>query len=767
MSTNNRFPRRIKTVVEAEGDYRVIEIELPEHEAPPISQQAKLNVVGHEFPRREAAEKVTGTAKYSGDYRPAGMLYGKLVRSTKPSALIREVDLSEAERMPGVKAVLSLNRDRVNYVGDVIGAVAAETEEQAEDAVRSVKVVYEEERFVVNMDRAMRDNAPKVLGQENLGRPVEFSRGDVQAGFSQADVTVEGEYKTQIEIHNPIEPSTSMVTWGEDEILLYDATQTIDLTHGGVIRALNALFPDEDITENNVRLHMDHVGGGFGCKIGPCGLETIAARLSKTTNSPVLIMISREENSLDQGNRPDSLQKLKIGAKRSGELTAIELEGYSSVGAASRGSDNLAPAGREMYKCPNVQLKYQGVFLNAGRSRACRGPGHPQSFFAFESLMDDLAEELNIDPLELRLKNYAETSDGDTGRPYSSKGLMECYEKGAEAIGWSGRNKKAGDSAGEKKRGIGMSSLLWMGGGGIPGSVVEVDLFKDGSVNIRSGVQEIGTGTTTVMAQVAAEDLGISYDDVKVQSGDSSYPPGTPSYGSLATASICPSVRNAVTETLRKLYPVVAQRYNVSEDELEAVNGVIRVKDNPSRGMHYKDAIQNVSESKITGSGRRGPNPREYVGYVFGAHFCEVEVDIITGRTKVLKFVAAHDSGRIVNPMTCRNQVHGAVVQGISYTLMEQRIMDNRTGRMANPNYLDYKILPINEAPEIEVIFSSNIDPVLNSLGIKGIGEPPRIGVAGAVANAIYNASGVRVRDLPITPEKMLNGLKARKEGSS
>ncbi len=767
MNEYRRFPRRIKTVVESEGDHHIIEIELPEHEAEVLPQQEKLNVIGHEIPRREAVEKVTGSAKYTGDYRPQGLIYGKLVRSSKASALIREVDLSEAEKMPGVKAVLSLSRDRVNYVGDVLGAVAAETEEQAEDAVRAVRVVYEEERFVVNMDRAMRENAPKVLGQENLGRPVEFTRGDIQSGFNQADEILEGEFKTQIEIHNPIEPSTSMAIWGADEILIYDATQTIDITQEWVIRILKSIFPDEDISDNNLRLRMDYLGGGFGCKIGPCGLETIAARLSKTTNSPVLIALSREENSLDQGNRPDSYQKLKIGAKRTGELTAIELEGYSSVGAASRGSDNLSPAAREMYKCPNVQLKYQGVFLNAGRSRACRGPGHPQAFFAFESLLDDLAEKIDMDPLDFRIKNYAEKSDGDTGRPYSSKGLMECYEKGAEAIGWSNRNQTAGDYAGDKKRGIGMSSLVWTGGAGVPGSVVEVDLFKDGKVNIRSGVQEIGTGTMTIMAQVAAEDLGIDIDDVNVQIGDSNYPPGCPSYGSLATASITPSVRNAIIETLRKLYPVVARRYRVSEDKLESANGVIRVKENPSRGMHYRDAIKNVSESKITGSGRRGPNPRDYVGYTFGAHFCEVEIDIITGRTKVLKYVAAHDSGRIINPLTCRNQVHGAIIQGIGYSLTEQRIMDNRTGRMTNPNFLDYRILPITEAPEIDVIFSSTIDPVLNSLGVKGIGEPPRIGVAGCVANAIYNASGIRVTHLPITPEKMINGLKTRKEGSS
>ncbi|MFC1564500.1 xanthine dehydrogenase family protein molybdopterin-binding subunit [candidate division KSB1 bacterium] len=765
MTEKRKYPKRIKTVVEAEGEFKVIEVEIPEREAEPLSQQQSLNVIGHEFPRIEAAEKVSGRAKYSGDFRPQGLLYAKLLRSSKANAIIREVDISTAESMPGVKAVISMNRDRVNYVGDILGAVAAETAEQAEDAVRSINVVYEEERFVVNMDRAMRDNAPKVLNQDNIGRAREVDRGDVQAGFSQADVTVEGEYRTQIEIHQPVEPASSLANWGQDEILIYDATQTLDLTQGGVISELKRLFPDDDISENNVRLLMHHVGGAFGSKIGPSGFEGIAASLSRTTGSPVLIMLSREENSIDQGNRPDSLQKLKLGARRSGEMTAIELEGYSTMGARSRGNENLSPAASQMYKCDNVRIVYSPVFINAGANKATRGPGHPQAFFAFESLMDDLAEQLDMDPLELRKKNYAEKSEGDTGRPYSSKGLLECYDKGAEAIGWSRRNKKAGDTPGDKKRGIGMSSLLWTGGAGNPGAIVEVDLFKDGSVTIRSGIQEIGTGTITVMAQVAAEDLGVEFGDVKVQFGDTNFPPGCPSYGSLATASICPSVRNAVYETLRKLYPVVARRYNVSEDELEAEKGMIRLKNNPSRGMHYRDAIKNISESKITGSAGRGPNPREYVGHTFGAHFCEVEVDIATGKTKVLKFVAAHDSGRIINPLTCRNQVHGAVVQGISYTLMEQRVMDNRTGRMANPNYLDYKILPITQAPEIEVIFASSIDPVLNSLGVKGIGEPPRIGVAGAVANAIYNATGVRVKDLPITPEKIINGLSAGKEG--
>ncbi|MCH8286230.1 xanthine dehydrogenase family protein molybdopterin-binding subunit, partial [candidate division KSB1 bacterium] len=525
------FAKRVKTVIEENYEYRVIDVLLPNQEAGPIAQDETLEVIGKPFTRIEAVEKVTGAAEYTTDVKMPGMLHGKLLRSSKARANLTNVDVSKAEAMNGVKAVYVLPKENVNYQGDIIAAVAAETEDIAEDAVNAIQVEYEDLKHVVNLDRAMRSSAEEIRDGGNVfpGRQ-STPRGDASQGFSEADKIVEGEYTTQVELHQPLEPHGCVVHWKDDEILVYQSTQGVQSTQRGLTRILRREYPDEEIGDTDVRVLCEHLGAGFGSKLGSNNFAHLAARLSKMTKAPVRMILNRYEESLDTGNRPSSLQKYKIGVKNDGVITAIELDGYGSGGFV-RGSDRLIAAANEMYKCANVGTTTKSVSINAGDGKPTRAPGHVQAFFAFECMIDEVAEAVGMDPIEFRKKNFTDTSGGGTGRPYSSNGLLQCYDVGAEKIGWSNRNKTPGNGTGAVNRGIGVSALQW-GGGGNPGAVIDVEIFKNGNVTVRNGSQDIGTGTRTIMAQVAAEEFGIEPVDINMQIGDSSYPAGIQSGGS-------------------------------------------------------------------------------------------------------------------------------------------------------------------------------------------------------------------------------------------
>jgi xanthine dehydrogenase YagR molybdenum-binding subunit len=766
MAKKGYFAKRVKTVIEENYEYRVIDVLLPNQEAGLLAQDETLEVIGKPFTRIEAIDKVTGGAEYTTDVKLPGMLYGKLLRSSKARAVLTSVDVSQAEAMNGVKAVYVLPKGNVNYQGDIIAAIAADTEDIAEDAVNAIQVEYEDQKHEVNLDRAMRTSAAEIRDGGNAFPGRESTpRGNSSQGFSQADKVVEAEYKTQVELHQPLEPHGCVVHWKSDEILVYQSTQGVQSTQGGLTRQLRRDYPDEMIGDDTARVVCEHIGAGFGSKLGSNNFTHLAARLSKMTGNPIKMILNRYEESIDAGNRPSSLQKYKIGVNNDGTITAIELDGYGSGGFV-RGSDRLTSAANEMYKCANVSLKSTSVSINAGDGKPTRAPGHVQAFYAFECMIDEVADAVGMDPIAFRKKNFTDTSGGGTGRPYSSNGLLECFDVGAEKINWSSRNTTPGSDNSAVKRGIGMSSLQW-GAGGNPGAVIDVEIFKNGNITIRNGSQDIGTGTRTIMAQVAAEEFGIQPDEINMLIGDSSYPAGIQSGGSNTAASVCPAVRNGAIDAMEKLFPLVANRFNVTPEELESHKGMIRVKANPNVGMNFKEAAALMTEDKVMGEGRRGPNTREFARNTFGAHFADVEVDTETGRVKVIKVVGIHDSGRIINPLTARGQVMGGMNQSIGYGLLEERIMDNNTGRITNPNLHDYKVLTAMDAPEMDIVFVDIIDEENNNLGMKGLGEPSRVGLTAAIANAVYNATGVRVRDLPITPDKILDGIAARQEGGS
>jgi len=755
MTRGFKIPKRVTTEIDFEGEVIKIDAEVPEQEPEPIPEDKKLNIIGKKVPRINSEEIVTGKAKYAFDINLPGMLYGKILRSPHPHANIVNIDMSKAEKHPGVKAVINLNKKNVRYVGEEIAAVAAVDEETAEEALNLIEVEYEKLLFVVNMSRAIEPDAPKVSPDGNISKPRPRERGNIEEGFKEADVVLERTYKTQVEVHNPAEVHGSVAKWDGEKVTVWDTTQA---THG----VRRSLAKELQLPESNVRVINHYMGGGFGGKLGLNVHTVIAARLSKIADAPVRIMLTRKEESYCAGNRPATIQTVKGGAKKDGTITAFYYKSFNNGGVGSGGS-NATPLW-DIYQCPNCLIEESSVYTNTDASRPMRAPGHVQGTFSLESFLDELAEKLGIDPLELRMKNYTTKNSGGTGTPYSSKGLDKCYELGAQKIGWHRRNKKPGEGEGPIKRGIGMATQIWGGSGG-PGTQLDFRLLTDGVVEIRCGTQDIGTGTYTIIAQVAAEELGINVKDIKVMIGDSDYPYSGSSGGSMTAASVCPAIRTAAADIKGKLFAIAGPLLGENPENLDVSEGKIFVRNNKSKSISFKEACKHITEGMLITNETRGPNPKGYAFNSFGAHFAEVEVNTLTGKIKIIRHVAAHEFGRSINILTSENQIHGGTVQGLSYALFEQKIMDEQTGRMINCNYYDYKIPTAMDAPQIEPIIIDSVDPVLNNLGMKGLGEPPRIPSHAAMANAIYNAIGVWIRELPITPDKVLAALEERKEG--
>jgi xanthine dehydrogenase YagR molybdenum-binding subunit len=467
--------------------------------------------------------------------------------------------------------------------------------------------------------------------------------------------------------------------------------------------------------------------------------------------------MDRKEMNLAVGNRPDSFQRLKVGAKNDGTLVAMDHYAYGTVGAYPYGAGCSWPF-RTLYKCENINVEEYSVVTNAGRACAMRAPGHVKGIFGFEQIIDEAAEKIGMDPLEFRLKNYTEV-DPVSDLPYTSKKLREAYEKGAEAIGWSRRKNPANSDKGNLKRGIGMASQIWWGGGGPP-SYATIKLNTDGSLQVLSGTQDIGTGTYTALAIIAAEVLEIPVEKIQVTLGDTeSCPAAIVSGGSLTIPSVTPAVRDAAEKIKDKLISGAAAVLEVPEENIIYAGGVMQVIDDDSKKLSITELLQKMDEQQLVATGARNANPEGYEIKTFGAQFAEVEVDTDTGKVRVIKVVAAHDVGRVVNWKTLENQFHGGVIQGIGFALLEERVMDEDTGKLLTSNIHDYKIPTIKDIPEIEVISVNEGDPLISSTGAKGCGEPAHIPTAGAIANAIYNAIGVRIKSAPMTPDKVLMAL--------
>jgi xanthine dehydrogenase YagR molybdenum-binding subunit len=678
--------------------------------------------------------------------------------------------------MPGVHAVITdstpgtqipwhRNFSRIfdpvcRYVGEAVAAVAAETPYQAWDAVRAIEVEYEVLPFVVDEEMAMREGAPKVRDEGNIvGDPNVYERGDITQGFKEADAVVEETYRTHCQLHAPLEPHGCVAKWDRDYLTIWESSQ-------GVYSVQNGMAEAFQIPLSKVRVIGHYMGGGFGSKLSAGKFTVIASLLAKHSARPVKLFLTREETFLTMGNRPGNKMRVKVGAKKDGTLTAIEFEALGSGGAySSSGTGSSDHQVKDLYNCANVRTSRQDVYINAGEQRPMRAPGHPQGNWALEQALDALAVELKMDPVELRLKNLTTVSQARENIPYTSTGFEQCLVEGAKAFGWEeARKKKPGK--GPIVRGVGMAGATWAAGGGGPPSTAIVKLFSDGSVNLNLGASDIGTGTKTVMSMIVAEELGVPVESVQVEHADTgSTQFATPSGGSKTIPTESPAVRAAAIDCRDKLLEMAAKELEVSASDLHLEKDQVISKTNPDK----KIAVGAIAEFRqtrlVVGIGYRGPNPQGKAVQPFAAQFCEVEVNKGTGEVKVVRFLGAHDSGRVMNRKTFDNQVYGGIVMGIGFGMTERRVMDRtQTGQMVNIAWHDYKVPTAKDIPaDITSLPIETVDTECNTTGCKGLGEPVTIPTASAVANAVYHATGVRITETSINPTHLAEKLAGRK----
>lgn len=725
----------------------------------------ELTVVGKPVAGIDATERVTGRATYTGDIQLPRMLYARMLRCPHPHARVKSIDVAKAQTLAGVKAVLTFrdvpttplgadhgNRkaltDYVTSAGEAVAAVAAVTPESAAEALALMHVEYEILPFVIDAEEALKPSAPKLEKDGNLigGRPNLFARGDVEKGFAEADKVVEASYVTPFGAGNPLEPRTVTAQWSQGRLTLWLASQ-------GPFLAQRELAKYLTVAENRIRVISTYVGGGFGNKISLHPEDAVTALLARKTGQPVKFQMTRAEDMILGHARGAVTFHVKAGAKKDGTLTALSVRRVVNQGAhgARYADDGIQTRG--LYHVPNLRIETLQVRTNAPDYGPVRGVMDPYENFALESTIDELAEAIEMNPLVLRIKNIYKSGDPlDGGVTLSSSGLDECIRKGADRIGW-GRRKPAGVQTGAKKIGVGMAVTTRTGGSDTATAVVKVN--ADGSVNLFCGATDIGTGSRTTLAQIAAEELGVRYEDVSITTSDTEITPySRGSWGSGVILAAGKAVQLAAADARRKLIQVAAQPLQAKPEDLVVAGGAIFAKGLPEKKITVGQAAARAGYTVI-GSGTAHQTNRPSVARGFAAHFAEVEVDTDTGQIRVLRIVAAHDVGTAVHPKVVENQIEGGVIQGIALALTEELIFNRATGRLLNTNFVDFKVPTIVETPPIEVILVEPGDP-LGAFGAKGSGETPIQAPAAAIANAVYNATGKRPRELPMSPRRIL-----------
>jgi CO/xanthine dehydrogenase Mo-binding subunit len=739
------------------------------------------DVVGQRRPRTDAYERLSGTAVFSSDVILPDMLYGAILRCPHAHAKITNLDASKAKKMPGVATVLTgadpeadttwpyddgdsskLFDPLCRHEGEAVAAVAAETPQQAADALRAIEVEYEILPHVSDERDALADGAPKIRDNGNKATQSPFmaayNRGDVESGFSDADVVLEENYRNEYQIHVPMELHGCVAKWDGDRVTVWESTQGVFPIQSGIARALNLPLA-------KVRVIGHYMGGGFGSKLQAGKYTIIAVLLARKTARPVKLFLTREETLLCVGNRPGAYMRVKAGVKKDGTLTALEFESLSSPGAYAAGAGLLDWLVRDLYACPNIKCTNDLAFINAGPARPMRAPGHPQSAWALEQMIDALADKIGMDPVEIRLKNFTRVGMGFGGLPYSSPGLADCLRKGAEEFGWSEARSK-GPGNGHIKRGVGVAACTWIVGGGGPPATIIVKLFADGSVNLNMGASDNGTGTKTVMSMVVAEELGLDPDDIEVEHADT----GTTQYatasgGSKTVPTESPAVREAAFNVKKQLIELAAQQLEVDAGDLRLSGGEISSRSDSEKKVAVTALARLQQRGVIVGIGYRGPNPQGKTVCPFAAQFCEVEVNTRTGEVKVVRFLGAHDSGRVMNRLTYDNQVFGGITMGIGFGMTEERVIDRNTGKMVNINLHDYKVPTALDVPaDMSTVPIDLEDFDANTTAAKGLGEPVTIPTAPAIANAIYNATGVRVTATPANPQQLVRLIAEQKK---
>jgi xanthine dehydrogenase YagR molybdenum-binding subunit len=684
-----------------------------------LSWPKNPNVIGGRTRRVDASAKVTGSARYSSDMQPPGCLYGMIYRAPWPAAKVTRINLEKARKIPGIKAVLAEREGErtIRFYGEELAAVAGTSKQACLDALRVIEVEATPLPFVVNEVAARNPDAPRVWPDApNLAEPNVREKGDVDKAFAEAAAVVEGFFTTPIQIHHPLEPHGNTVSVTDTGVTCWASTQ-------GVFSVRDGLASYLKLSQDSVRVITDYMGGGFGSKFGPGVEGGLAARLSKAAGAPVNLMLTRFEQALAVGNRPSSFQKIKLGADASGKLVAFEMDAFGTAGigagaATAGGGGGAGFPAPYIYTVPNIRVRQAHVAINAGQGRAFRAPGHPVASFGMESILDELAVKLKIDPVELRLKNDP------------SEIRQREYTIGREKFGWKDKYKTPGSSPGPIKVGVGCAGATWGGGG--RDSQAEAQINPDGSVEVRCGTQDLGTGTLTLVAMVAAEVFGLKPEQINARIGDTQFPPSGASGGSTTAASVCPAIFDTCTNALAELQ----KRTGVAD----------------ARGSNWIRACKQLGVNPVVAHGRwqEGLSSRG----AGGVQFAEVEVDTDTGFVKARKILCVQDCGLMVNKLTIETQVHGGVIMGLGYALYEERVMDSATGVVLNPNFETYKLPGFADVPDIEVVLLD-----MPERGVIGVGEPVTIPTASAIANAVANALGVRVSSLPITPARVLAAL--------
>jgi CO/xanthine dehydrogenase Mo-binding subunit len=738
--------RLIRTEKEVEGRFEDVWLVVEEDALEQWPAGAR-DVVGRPATRKTGRQRARGEARYTADTRLPGMLHAAVLRSPHAHARVKRIDLSRARAAPGVRAAIGPGDTHVlveeaGFAGAAIAAVAADELSQARAAIGEIEIEWEVREPLLDPDEAVRR-------KQLLDEPRRYERGDVDQAFAAADVVVEAEFRTQTVLHNSLETHQSICDWRDDSLDVYISTQFI----WGIRESIASQL---DLPPDKVRVFCEFMGGGFGSKNGPGDYTFIGAELARRTGRPVRCALSRREENQAAGNRNATIQRLRAAARSDGTLVALEGEFVNAVGWSGWIASTEGPM-QMLYSCDNVRTVTYGAKINSPPMLAFRAPGFVEGTFGLECLIDEVAAKLDLDSLEVRRRNYAHSTDE---RPYSSKNLMECYRR-AEPH-WERRHDVRARSDAVWKRGVGLASQVWYGGGGPP-SYAWVRIGSDGRATVITAMQDIGTGTATAMAQIAAEELGLDLGQVDVVLGDTARGPyASISAGSSTTPSMGPAVRAAAADAARQILEIAAQRYQREERVLSLHGGHVVAADGGSWPL--AEVVDLLDDAQILGKGARGPNPAGMQVLTFGVQVAEVAVDAETGEVRVERVAAIHDVGRVINPLGASSQVEGGIIQGIGHTLSEERLLDTETGAVLTQTLDAYKLPTIADVPEIVTELLDVPDAHLTNLGSKGLGEPPIVPTAAAIANAIRDATGADVRSLPITREEMLRALREARE---
>ena len=707
--------------------------------------------------RVDGVLKVTGKAKYIAEHTFPNLAYGYLVHSTIAKGKIRAIDTAEAEKQIGVIKILThlntpkfakaetdkthrpLHNADVLFSGQAIALVVAETFEQARYAAYLVKADYEKQPSETDLR--------KVMDKAYLAGRARPNRGNPDEAFANSEIKIEAEYSIPIEHHNAMELHASVANWENNKLIIYDKTQGVN----GVRGHLAGIFA---ISAADINVLAPFVGGTFGSSLRPSPNVFLTVLAARELKRPVKLVYSRRQVFTAHGYRPYSIQKVKISADKSGKLTAILHESLNNTSSNEDFSENMTGISRTMYACPNIKTEAKIAHTDLQTPLYMRAPGTVSGMFALESAMDELSYKLKIDPLELRLINYAET-DPESGKPFSSKELRKCYSEAAKKFGWEKRQPEVRATRdGNWLIGYGMATGTW-GAGQAPASA-KITLKVDGTALIESSVTDIGPGTYTTLSIIAAKTLGLPIEKIKAVLGDSNLPSAPSQGGSITTASVGTAVQEGSQVVLKKLF-ALAKFSDYKFEDVKVENGKFVAKD--GKTISFVEILQKNNLPELGEIYNATPNNGERAKYAIashGAQFVEVKVDEELGIIRVTRVVELTAAGKIINPKGAHSQEMGGVVWGIGMALTEETLVDHRYGRIMNPNFAGYYVPSNADVLDIDTGFVEEIDTIVNPLGVKGLGELGMVGVPAAIANAVYHATGKRMRNLPITPDKLL-----------